>query len=225
MEPFIISSSLAKIPVLYPKVEEIRKVLREGVQEDRILIARQWLSEGIPYAFKKCPAIYESMRSWLSTRLGVDAKGISLIGSARLGWSLSPGEKLGKKFHSKSDLDLFIVSGSLFTAMCDDFNCWRSDFQTNKISPRNNREKYFWGKNEKRGPKIIDRGFMDSKIIPTYGGYDKVRINKVMSDLKIKINATKHVEDICHASLRCYKSWSSWEDQALINLNEVAKNI
>ena len=52
---------------------------------------------------------------------------------------------------------------------------------------------------------------MDSKIIPTYGGYDKVRINKVMSDLKIKINATKHVEDICHASLRCYKSWSSWK--------------
>ena len=212
------SLHLARITESYPTQKQLEEVFRKGVEADRKLLARQWLSEGIPFAFKKCPAVYESMRSWLSKELNVEAKEIHLFGSARLGWSLKPGKRFGAKFNPKSDLDLFIVSESLFTSMCENFNCWFSDFITNKISPINNEEKRFWEDHQKRGPKIISRGFIDLKMIPTRGNYDSNQIHQKMSELKNMIKVANNVHDISKASIRCYESWKDWERQACINI-------
>ena len=106
MKPFEFSSTLAAMTDRYPAAEHILKVLCEGWDVDRFAIARQWLSEGIPFAFQRCPAVYESMRSWLSGKLDVEAKEISLTGSARLGSSLK-NENFGKPFGPESDLESF----------------------------------------------------------------------------------------------------------------------
>ena len=142
VKPFEFSPSLATLTDRYPCAKQVQKVACAGEDTDRIAIARQWLSEGIPFAFRECPAVYESLRAWLSEELDVEAKKISLTGSARLGSSLAP-KKLGKPFDPKSDLDLFVVSEKLFQSMCDDFCRWSSDYRNGCISPKNKYKKKY----------------------------------------------------------------------------------
>ncbi|MFS6701099.1 hypothetical protein, partial [Staphylococcus aureus] len=74
----------------YPDVQLIIDAAKNGGNPSKEAIARLWLSEGIPFAFKKSPALYEVVRVWLGTRLNVDPKEIHLSGSARIGQSLAP---------------------------------------------------------------------------------------------------------------------------------------
>ena len=191
---------------------------RDGEQA-RIAIAQLWLSEGIPRAFGNCPAIYDAVRSWLSQRLGVHAKEISLIGSARLGKSLKP-EKLGEPFSNyESDLDLFIVSSDLFERLKKDFYCWSSDFKSGRIKPRNNREAYYWRNNKKGLQMNIQRGFIFSDRIPSSSKYPTAkRVNNTMELLVDKLKITHEAPKPKKASVRCYSSWDNFVRQMLLNL-------
>ena len=224
MRPFEFSASLAAVTGHYPVAKDILRVSQEGEVSDRVAIARQWLSEGIPFAFRQCPAVYESMRSWLSWKLCVEAKEISLTGSARLGSSLSP-KKLGRPFGPGSDLDLFVVSESLFQSMTRDFQRWLSDLRKGYISPVNTNEEMYWPDNKDRGPKLIRRGFMDASMIPTRGNYDSRGIHQIRWSLAEKLRVTPSAPDIVRASLRCYRSWKSFERQSSISLESVANSV
>lgn len=215
MKPFEFNPSLNEITDRYPASDQLLEVLDTSGHSDRVAIARQWLSEGVPFAFEHCPAVFESLRIWLALKLGVKAKEISLVGSARLGWSLDP-EKLGSPFSPKSDLDLFVVSQKLFLLITEDFCRWNSDYVNGRISPTTNKEKVYWPDNSKRGPGLISRGFMDAKLIP--GGYDRKNIDDMMSQLVENLNATITAPNLRRASLRCYNSWGSFEDQISLNL-------
>ena len=107
MQGFETMPALSEVIGAYPEAKKIVSAASSGGRNSKMAIARLWLSEGIPFAFKDCPAIYESIRVWLSSRLLVHPKDISITGSARLGQSLAP-QKLGKEFSHESDLDLFI---------------------------------------------------------------------------------------------------------------------
>jgi len=67
-------------------LKEVLPILTRGEQES---IARQWISEGIPYFCQDSPMIYEEIRSWLGSKLDVEPKSIIVIGSAKMGFSLS----------------------------------------------------------------------------------------------------------------------------------------
>jgi len=67
-------------------LKEVLHILTRGEQES---IARQWISEGIPYFCQDSPMIYEEIRSWLGSKLDVEPKSIIVIGSAKMGFSLS----------------------------------------------------------------------------------------------------------------------------------------
>ena len=200
----------------YPEPDSIAKVLRDGSDEERLFIARQWLSEGVPFVFRECPEIYETVRSWLGRRLNVATRGITLVGSSRFGWSLSP-DRFGESFGPRSDLDLIAVSEDLFESMKGSFLKWLSDFREGRIQP-SKRQKRFWRDNRMRGPGTIERGFLDSKMIPTIGDYDTKEINNVMWELKEYLNENEDAPNVRKASLRCYRSWSHFERQMLLNL-------
>ena len=172
MEPFKIAATLLKLSDHYPDPIALLDAAHGGGEQARIALARLWLSEGIPYAFRNCPAIYESVRSWLSNWISVHAKEIGLTGSARLGASLSP-KKLGKPFDNSSDLDIFIVSSDLFGALKEEFRQWSFDFESGRLKASNDREEGFWRDNNSRGPKLIHRGFLDQKMIPNRQEYPK----------------------------------------------------
>jgi hypothetical protein len=213
MEPFKVSSHLRGMVSPYPEAKLILEVAKNGGESARQAIARQWLSEGIPFAFKECPGIYESIRSWVGSRLNVDPKELNVTGSARLGQSLAP-HKMGKPFGDGSDLDIFIISSELFEHLKSDFNEWSYDFESGAIRASNETESGFWKENLHRGPKNIARGFIDSNIVPNHDKYRHVRnIAQTMYLLKEKLDVTSEAPKFCHASVRCYKSWASYVQQ------------
>ena len=77
MEPFRIPEPLRNLTYPYPDPSLVLDAAGQGGESARIALAQLWLSEGLPYAFRECPAVYESVRSWLSAMLSVHAKEIA----------------------------------------------------------------------------------------------------------------------------------------------------
>lgn len=218
MEPFKISTTLVNFCDQYPDPQVLLGAGRAGGEQARIALARLWLSEGIPYAFRDCPAMYESVRTWLSSWLNVHAKEIGLTGSARLGASLSP-TKIGKPFDAFSDLDMFIVSNDLFAALREEFRRWSFDFESSRLKAGNDRQEGFWRDNNSRGPKLISRGFIDQKMIPNLPEYQTTKkISQAMWLLVEKLKITANAPKPKNASVRCYSSWESFVRQTSLNL-------
>ena len=219
MERFKIPKSLESLTDPYPHPKVLLEAAHSGGESARIALAQLWLSEGIPHAFGNCPVIYEAVRSWLSTQLGVHAKEISLVGSARLGKSLNP-KKLGKPFlNCKSDLDIFIVSNCLFEALREDFCRWSRDFESGRLQPKKGLESKYWPENNDLVPKNIQRGFIDAYKIPNYSAYPTAqKVNDIMSLLVRKLKITPNAPKPKKASVRCYSFWDSFVRQQLRNL-------
>lgn len=219
MQPFKIPASLETVREAYPSALDVARVAAHGGQEARFVLARLWLSEGIPYAFRQRPAVYEAARGWLATRLAVDPKEITVIGSARLGQSLAPGESMGKPFSPDSDLDLTVISSSLFEKLRDAFNTWAYHYETGVASPKNPRERMFWDDNLTRGPKILGRGFIDAKMIPLREGYPVSQaIGQTMFLLREKLKATVEAPQVRGASVRVYRDWNAFVVQIALSL-------
>jgi hypothetical protein len=66
-----------------------------------------------PYVFKPKPAAWNMFRDELVSRLNVKYSDIRIVGSARLGFSMTPGRNL-KEFRDTSDIDVIIVNSDLF---------------------------------------------------------------------------------------------------------------
>ncbi len=145
MQPFKINGALAALKGTYPDPSLVLEAAKEG-QGSCESIARLWISEGIPFAFRKCPALYDEIRCWLGWKLGVSPKQISMTGSARIGKSLAP-HKFGKEFDSDSDLDLFVVCEDLFGKVTEDFRAWERDYKGRSVHPGNDNEKRHWNSN------------------------------------------------------------------------------
>lgn len=218
MLPFNVPSIFQDFSEPYPKAHQIQTIAKSGGNTARNAIARLWLSEGIPYAFKKSPILYEEIRSWIATRLDIDPKEISMTGSGRIGQSLVP-SKLGTDFSEKSDLDLFIISENLLDRLRNDFNSWSFDFESGRVKPSNDREEKFWKDNLSRGHTYFSRGFFDAKLIPNYNKYTCAsNIANTMWMLKAKLDVTPNAPKVSEASVRCYKTWADFTRQVSINL-------
>lgn len=219
MEAFKVSPHLEALLTSYPDARILVEAATKGGEQSKIAIARLWLSEGIPWAFKAKPALYETIRGWLAMRLDVDPKEIHLTGSARIGQSLSP-TKIGKAFGDHSDLDIFIISNNLFERIKMEFNRWSYEFESGLVQPSNDREKGFWIDNNQRGPNLIHRGFLDSKIVPNREAYPStMNISQTMWLLKGKLDLTDSAPCVKSASVRCYRDWGSYVRQMVISLS------
>ena len=217
MGPFTCPTSLETLTDSYPEPEILLNTAHSGGRPARVALAQLWLSEGIPHAFHKCPGIYESVRSWLSTQIDVHAKEIGLVGSARLGKSYVP-SKFGAPFGSESDLDLFVVSSNLFASLEDEFDRWACHFKSGQIKP-NAQQRDYWEANSKEVPDNIRRGFIDTYKVPNYTLYPKCQnINNAMWELVEKLKRTPNAPRPRRASIRCYSSWDSFVSQNSLNL-------
>lgn len=217
MEPFSIPDSLRKLTDPYPSWDVVLDAAGGG-HEARIALARLWISEGIPYAFRNCPALYESVRSWLSWFLDVCAKEIGMVGSGRIGTSLNP-NKFGKRFSPCSDLDLTIVSRALFNNLKEEFRQWSFAYESGKVSGKSTEEEKYWRNNNKTVPRNIRAGFLDTKYIPNHKSYPiTCRIEQSMFLLSEKLKCTPNAPVVKEASIRCYDSWDSFLRQNCLNL-------
>ena len=218
MRPFLIAESVRELRDTYPAAHRVLQAAAGG-RVARSALVQLWITEGIPYAFKDCPAIYASMRTWLGQKLDVHPKEISMTGSGRFGESWVP-SKLGTSFGPKSDLDLFLVSSDCFARVEADFTRWSNEYDRGEITPQNDRQAKYWDDHQRRGPKIIQRGFLDTWMIPPWHRYETVQhVAQTMWLLKRRLEATASAPVVSKAVERVYHDMTSLVDQESFNLN------
>jgi hypothetical protein len=178
------------------------------------------MTEGTPFAFHACPAIYEEVRAWLGGQLGVCPKEITLLGSGRLGFCLAPPPRYGTPFGKQSDLDFSIVSEPLFGEIAAAFSQWENDYKTSVVVPRNPREQKFWDDNLEFGHRNLPKGFLDANKVPNFDRYPVAqRVNHTMWVLTKKLEVTHEAPAPNKASVRIYRSWSALVQRVSLNLH------
>jgi hypothetical protein len=224
MEPFSAPTPLDALTDTYPASDTMLQAIETSDLNSLRALARLWLSEGIPFAFRARPAIYEDIRRWLAHRLQIHSKEVTLIGSGRHGFSLGAGNVLGVAFGGHSDLDFTVISTTLFQRVADCFRTWAEDYTRGAILPRNEREKNFWEENTRNCPVGLKRGFIDPYKIPSRKQYRVV--TDVMQSLWLiqkKLEITPHAPPVRHVSLRVYQDWEAFIKQMASNLEAVAR--
>ena len=224
MQPFNVSAALDPLTEVYPPANVLLRAVKAGDRDARYAISRLWLSEGIPFAFKARPAVYEALRIWLARYLDIQAKEITIIGSGRQGFSLSPDQNVGRPFGPQSDLDMTVISSSLFQRLRAAFGRWEQDYTHGIVHPRNEREKALWGENQRNNPLALERGFIDPQKIPTWPRYPEAEmVMDALWRVHEKLKVTPHAPDVRKVSLRVYRDWDSFVRQMAINLEVVGR--
>jgi hypothetical protein len=217
--PFSVDASLLTLPSPFPSSDELRAALLGATRYGREIVARLWLSEGPPSAFQQCPAIYEDLRGWLSARLGIHPKEITLVGSARIGYSMVPTE-FGKPFGEQSDLDLAFISAQLFERLTSDFRLFSEDYRAGAVKPRSDNERTLWESNLEFGERNIPKGFFDAWKIPNFDRYSVTRqVNQAMWKLIKKLEITAAAPKVHRASTRVFRDWRSFVNRMTVNLS------
>src|SRR5438128_1548062 len=141
----------------FPSPERLKAALSGASHLAREIFARLWVTEGFPFAFLSCPATYEDLRGWLGSELSVHPKEITLIGSARAGYSLARPPEFGRPFRAGSDLDFSMVSSTLFQRVASEFASFVKDYKEGAARPRTERERNYWDANVEFGRRNIPR--------------------------------------------------------------------
>lgn len=89
-------------------------------------ITRKYISFGTPYIFQHDETIYLELKETIAKKFSVHPDGIKMVGSAKLGFSISP-KKIWRPIHDESDIDMVIISSTLF----DEY--WQELFEFNNI--------------------------------------------------------------------------------------------
>lgn len=226
VRPFAIPEDCKLLRETYPEPGVLSEAIRSLGLPDLEAVASLWLSEGIPFGFVSTPILYEIVRRWLALRLQVEPKSITLIGSARIGYSLRRVPDYGRAFGEQSDLDFSAIDGELFSALVDTFSEWLSDVNKGRVSPRNEKEKRYWPENLRLLPDNIFRGFIDPYKIPTWHRYPKVvSIQHALYELSERLRVTPDAPNVRGVSLRVYRDWPSFFRQVSLNLSLTATSL
>lgn len=92
-------------------MEDLRTAICDRNLED---LLSELLFERLPFAFSPSWDEYRGWRRHLATAINVDSSEIVIVGSAAVGYSLSPIKNL-KAFDSDSDIDVAVVSDHFFS--------------------------------------------------------------------------------------------------------------
>jgi hypothetical protein len=224
MLPFEIPESIGELKGVYPSAEVIMAAAGKSGKTELHAIACLWLSEGIPFAFREKPGLYEVVRDWIAIRLSIHPKQLTLIGSSRHGFSLAPPPKRGRRFDEKSDLDWSAVSPELFDHCRGEFESWATDYSNGVVEPRHQIERLYWDDNSTSCPKTIGRGFIDPYKIPTW---DRYPLSQLIADTMWRVGkkcqATDEAPRFKKSTIRVYRDWSAFIRQLTINLEFACK--
>ena len=95
---------------MYPTKEEFKEFLRTREMD---WILDHHVFSGLPFYSSDQPKVHKQVSRAISKGLNVPLSDICVVGSARIGFSLSP-LRFGEPFSPFSDIDIIVVSPSLF---------------------------------------------------------------------------------------------------------------
>jgi len=224
MQPFEVPTELSGFVHTYPAAQDVLTALQSRRPDVRYSIARLWLSEGIPFAFKANPSLYEALRIWLARRFDIQAKQITVIGSGRQGYSLSPNATLGRVFGAQSDLDMSAISSTFFERLKQAYLRWERDYSGGLVQPRHTRERDLWNENKRFCPLGIAHGFIDPHKIPTWWRYPEAQATlDGLWRAHEKLKTTAGAPTLRRISLRVYIDWDCFVRQIAISLEAAAR--
>ncbi len=163
------------------------------------------------------PTLYEVVRSFMAARLQIRPECLTLVGSARLGYSTAPPPRYGAPFTRTSDLDFATVSGDVFEGLRKTFLQWKADLEAGRQTVRNAREEGFWQENLRVVPANIQRGFIDSYKVPRRCPFS-IQVNQTLWLVQAKLHATQGAPTVRRASLRAYRDSDAFFRQQQVNL-------
>ena len=183
--PFTLSQNSDKLTDLYLDSVLLKDFFVKAKESERLGIIRLWITEGIPFAFKDNPLLYEEIRAFIAKGVNVHTKEVTLVGSGRIGYSLKKKE-WGRKFTPpNSDLDFTIISNDLYKKLVADFQKWVNDFHTRKIKPLDIQQMNTWLNAIKTVDDNIPKGYINTKQLFSNKNYPTVRkCNFTMRKLK-----------------------------------------
>jgi len=105
------------MPSIEERIAQFRTDLRTTISDEELV--NKYISFGTPYIFQDDETQYHSLKQTLAAHYGVFNNDVIMIGSAKLGFSIAP-MKLWKPFCEESDIDIVIISPTLFDAFWKD---------------------------------------------------------------------------------------------------------
>ena len=146
----------------------------------------------------------------ISQSLGISFNNIAVVGSSKLGCSLTPvserGNKLFRCFNEESDIDIAIVSDKLFETYWSLFR--------HSYSGVNKRHYTYIS----RG---IYRGYINEKYLTLIDGCRKQWNEKAAESKKILRNELYIQPEITY---RLYRSWEDFEEYHIQSINEIKRS-
>ncbi len=188
-------------------------------RDERELFVRLWLAEGIPYAFQEFPLLFQKSREWLANRIKVSTRDISVVGSAKIGYTLKPTNGTRPAFTGSSDIDYVIVSKPLFDRCAEDSMRFADDMNTGRIKPVTPAEKKWWPQDVDFITRNVPHGFVNSGKVPNQDRYGATQdMERAFWSLTVRLKATKDCPAFTKATYRVYETHDAFIQQATINL-------
>ena len=94
----------------YPTVAEFKNILLTETTQN---IAKEYIFKGSPYVFRNKPKDLDALKNHLVSKLPIMKPNITIVGSAKLGFSLNP-DTFFRQFSDESDVDVIVVDEALF---------------------------------------------------------------------------------------------------------------
>ena len=187
------------------------ELLQDLLSLDTVSIYKKYLLGQDVWYFRQKDAaqylqIYDGFKHHVANSLGINFNNISIIGSAKTGISLSP-EKDFKIFDSESDLDLVLVSPTLF------YQFW--DAYLDLFKEKKNFGYRFVASN------IFRRFVSIKKPDPNHSTFKNwiERVENFNKDYQVLFNIE------CEINYRIYDSWESVEKYHFKGIDELKEKI
>ncbi|WP_174978180.1 hypothetical protein [Pandoraea eparura] len=165
------------------------------------------------------------MRGWIAVRLNVQAKDVTLVGSARIGFSMHP-NNFGREFGGESDLDLTVINEPLFERCRANAFAFVQAVSDGDPAPRNEAERKYWPENARWLPANIQKGFLNTFQIPNLSMFEaSSSVNHVMSIVKRRLEVTEGAPRPKKVSARVYRNWDSLVAQVAFNLETARRKL
>lgn len=207
--PFTLFEKFDGLIQPYPDPGWFRNYFLQASETERLGIVRLWITEGILYAFRNNPLLYEKSREFIAKNISVYSKGVTLVGSGRIGYSLKK-KVWGKVFANDSDLDFVIVSNDLFARLVTDFQKWASDFAGKRLPPRDIAQTTAWISAIKNVNQNIPKGYINTRHLFNHRYYPAIKkCNETMDSLKQILAITDSAPKITYTSVRIYADWGA----------------
>lgn len=210
------SAGVGGLPAV-PIPAQLRAAMGTATEAEIRAIARLLLTEGVPHAFHAMPVAYEYYREQIAHAAGVDEKNVTVVGSVRFGFSLTPSrEKYGAAVTERSDLDAAVIGEKVFEDGQAAFLDWKQSLDEQA------RTKF--DVTVAQVEREAARGFISLKLLPHWLPFVR-RLHdplwRVIAKWRTIRGAPRLNGD--KSSVRVYRDWDAALAQTTLNLRQIRR--